>query len=199
MGMKVVQMEFFRWKSWQTDGICVLAPLDIDRVWELHEGISRRNDFPENVFCKMSPMFPKDVQLSDNLYGAGVPVVSYRVKEILEKEVAGSNRIEYLPVKIRNHKGRVASNDYFILNTLDVCDCIDFEKSGVVWNKIDPNFISRCKGLVIRSENIPASYKIFRLQYWGSVVLVRSDLVESLKATELTGLVFLPATGFMGM
>lgn len=191
-------MNFYIWKGGYKEGFCVIQPPEVDDLWELEDGISRIKDFPENAACVMNPEFPKDIQLADYLYGAGVPVISRRLKEILEREVS-DNRFEYLPVEIINHKGRVASHDYFIVNPMDVCDCIDIDKSGVRWNQITSNLISGCKGLVLKKEAIPKGYKLFRLKYWGSKILVRSDLVETLNAADLTGLDFRNTEGYTGI
>ena len=191
-------MEYFIWKAQYTEGVCVIMAPDVERIWELDRGISRINGFPSDTFCEMNPDFPKNIQLADYLYGANIPVIYSKLKEFLEKEVV-INTIEYLPVRIINHKGRVASEDYFILNPLDVCDCIDLDRSGVVWNRIRAKFISGCKGLVLRHEAIPMDYKLFRLKYWEHNIIVSADLVDTLTAAELTGLRFLNVTGYTGI
>ena len=191
-------MAYRMWRCELRGEYCVIDPPIIDRIWELDDGISRIGDFPDDVSCKMSSRYPKNIQLSDNVYGAGVPVISLKLKEFLEKKIL-PNRLEYLPVRIMNHKGRVASNDYFIMNVRDICDCIDLEKSGVEWNQILPTLISRCKGLVLKNELIPEDYKIFRLKNWGYNILVRSDLVTLLQASNFTGLEFMDTTGYTGI
>ncbi len=191
-------MDFLLWRSQLKEGFCVIKPPNIEDIWELNDGISRISDFPADVSCRMNPKFPRDIQLSDNLYGARVPVISRKLKELLGKEVL-HNKVEYLPVQIINHKGRVASKDYFILHPLDVCDCIDVEKSGVGWNQITSNQISSCNSFVLKDEAIPDEYKLFRPKYWGKNILVRRDLVDTLNTAGLTGLVFRDTAGYTGL
>jgi hypothetical protein len=191
-------MNFLLWRSQLREGFCVIKSPAIEHIWELDDGISRISDFPADASCRMDPKFPRDIQLSDNLYGADVPVISRKLKEILEKEVL-HNKVEYLPVRIINHKGRVASKDYFILHPLDVCDCIDVEKSGVLWNQITSDLISGCSSLVLKDEAIPDEYKLFRLKYWGYNILVRRDLVDTLNTAGLTDLVFRETAGYTGL
>jgi hypothetical protein len=191
-------MDYLLWRSESEDGFCAIMDPPVEDIWELDEGISRAAGFPSDVACKMNPDYPKDVQLADNLSGACVPVISDKLKALLEKEVK-VNRIEYLPVKVLNHKGRVASKDYYIFNPLDVCDCIDVQKSGVEWNAINPNLISGCDQLVLKKKAIPPDYQVFRLKYWGYNILVRSDLIDKLNAAGLTGLDFLAPADYTGI
>ncbi|SRR6266511_2134357 len=191
-------MDYSLWRSQLSERFCVIKEPEIEDIWELDEGISRINNFPLDASCKMNPRFPNNIQLADNLYGAVLPVISLKLKENLEREVA-ENRVEYLPVRIINHKGRVASESYFILNPLDVYDCIDLDRSGVEWNKITSNLISYCKGLILKEKSIPEGYKLFRPKYWRSNILVRRDLVETLTKMGFTGLVFRETAGYKGI
>lgn len=191
-------MSYKIWRAMYRESYCVIEPPEIDDEWQLDEGISRAADHPEDVQCVMDPEFPYDIQLADNLYGAGVPIVSSGIKQFLEGEVR-QNRVEYLPVQIVNHKGRVAAEEYFILHPLDVCDCIDIERSGVEWNSITSGLITACGGLVLKDGAIPEDFKLFRPKFWGVNILVRNDLVASLSARRFVGLYFLEAEGYTGM
>lgn len=191
-------MEYRLWRNAYEEGCCVLKPPQLADAWELEDGVSRIAGHPPDVVCEMSPEFPKDIQLSDNLYGPDTPIVSGRVREILEKLVT-HNRVEYLPVKILNHKGRVASTDYFLLHPLDVCDCIDVQASGVQWNAITKGLISRMSGLVLKSDAIPPDFNLFRLRYMGFNILAREDVVAGLRVANLTGLAFRETAGYTGI
>jgi hypothetical protein len=180
------------------DGYCIVKPPDVEDVWELDIGISRKHTFPADASCRMNPRYPKDIGLSDNLYGAGVPVISRKLKEVLENNLA-SDRVEYLPVRIIDHKGRVASGNYFILNPLDIRDCIDTEQSKVEWNSISPDRITTCENLVLKYGRIPQGQKIFRMKHWEYNILVLSDLVDVLNAAGMTGLVFRDIKGYNGI
>jgi hypothetical protein len=191
-------MDYLMWRSDPDEGHCIIKDPPVEKIWQLDEGVSRAANFPDDMSCEMDPRYPKNIQLSDNLAGSVLTVISGKVKAILEKEAA-ANRVEYLPVQIINHKKRLASKDYFILHPLDVCDCIDLDKSGVEWNRITANLICACKGLVLKEDAIPPDYKLFRLKYWGYIILARSDLVDKLKGAGLTGLVFREAKGYTGI
>jgi hypothetical protein len=191
-------MSFLLWKSKYLEGFCVVtAPAGIDKVYELNQGVSRADGFPADAACEMNSDFPKDIQLSDNLYGAGFAVVSNRLKEELEQQRV--NNVEFLPIKIINHKGRIAAKDYFIVNPLDVCDCIDIDKSGVKWNSIAPDKISRCQSLVLRPDQVPPEFQIFRLKFWPNLIAVRSALADRLTSAGFSGLCFRNTETFKGI
>lgn len=191
-------MEFWLWRNATQDGYCTIKTPSMERVWELTQGISRIEEFPDGIECRMNPQRPKDVGLADNIRGAVFPVISGRLRRALEPEIT-QNRVEYIPVRIINHKKRLASDDYFVLNPLDVIDCIDKEASAVEWNAISPGSISYCKGLILKENAIPAGFRLFRLMYWPNNIMIDGDLVASLKTMGLSGLVFRAATGYDGL
>lgn len=190
-------MDFKIWRSTRGDDFCVIKDPDIEKSFELNKGVPRLGSMKEPARCNMDPAFPKEIRLSDNLYGATMPVISLRLKQILES--AGKNKVEYLPVDLFNHKGRKEPEQYFVLHPLDVLECINLEGSGVEWNNITPDRISRCKGLVLNHSAIPENYTIFRPKFWGKLVLIRQDLVDMLLQKDLTGLVFRPVDGYTGI
>ncbi|MFT4538696.1 MAG: hypothetical protein ACI841_001387 [Planctomycetota bacterium] len=191
-------MTFVRWANAYHQGFCAITQPDgITKPRQLLEGVSRAADWPDDIQIRMDPEFPKDLELSDNLYGLDMAVVSMAVKEALEaKQSAG---VEFLPVEIMNHKGRSASKDYFILNPLEIVDCIDIDASGIDWNPLNSSKILGCEGLVLKPDSVPADMQIFRPQSWTKVVMIREELSDALAAANLTSMEFLPAVGYTGV
>ncbi len=58
-------------------------------------------------------------------------VVSKRVKEVIASPELINDDVEYLPVWIYNHKGRLASKDYFLVNPVGSIDALDHEASDI--------------------------------------------------------------------
>lgn len=130
--------------------------------------------------------------------GYGEFIVSGKFKEFLEKN-APNNQIEFLPIKIINFKGKVFSENHFLLNPLDIFDAIDKKASGVTWNTIDSSKISCCEKLIINESVIPEGSHIFRLKNWPSHKLISSDLAEKIKAEKITGVYFKDTYDFTGI
>jgi hypothetical protein len=124
-------------------------------------------------------------------------VVSGRLKEqIAAADSAG--QIEFLPVTILNHKGRVASEDYFFLNPVGSVDCIDIEKSGVEWNDIDDTVISSFEQLVLKEDAVPPGVALFRPLHGTKTILVSRSLADRLETDGLTGLYFVEPDEYQG-
>jgi hypothetical protein len=192
-------MSFLVWRpGTMKDGICQLRDVQgVEDSFEIDEGVSRLDGWPAGAFAAMDPDFPKDIGLADSLYGAGFVVVSGNARRLLDAQ--GVNHVEFLPIRIVNHKGRKASDDYFIVNPLDVCDCIDLDASGVKWNAIDPESLSGCKKLVLREGVIPPEYKLFRLGSWKNVIVIRRGLADRMLEAKLSGLMFIEPHEYTGL
>src|SRR5437870_4975431 len=89
-----------------SDGACMLGGLrEVEKQWQLFEGVSRAKDFPDDASFRMDPSFPKDIRLEDSIRNDdSLLVVSERVKDFLKAEKVPGQ--EMLPVAIFNHKGR---------------------------------------------------------------------------------------------
>jgi hypothetical protein len=105
---------------------------------------------------------------------------------------------KYHHEKNLNHKKKLASKDYFLLNPLSVVDCVDIEASEVEWDVIRTDFIESCASLVVQDSRVPTDVHVFRPKHLESDILVRSELVDALKAARLEGLVFTRTEDFQG-
>ena len=120
---------FLIWENSYVEGFCVLTGLKgFNQPWLLAKGVALANNWPSDATFSMSPDYPTDMKLSDQVFGGSYRVVSIRLKEALSS-IDESSNIEFLPVSILNHKGRLASKDYFIMNPLDSIDCINQDES----------------------------------------------------------------------
>ena len=188
---------FVIWSKTYQEGFCVVKPPSgIKKAYQLDTGVSRAEGWPSDVACQMSPDYPKDIELSDNLFGARLAVVSGRIQAALVGE--NVNHVEFLPLTILNHKGRVAATDYSIMNPLDICDCIDMEQSEVTRNPVDGESIMSCKRLVFRDDSIPPKWKVFRPKFATARILIRADIVKTLEAIGCSGIVGMDPLQYTG-
>lgn len=188
-------MSHLIWLSHTEPGHCVLSPTRIKKVGRLYAGEQVPEDFGQPIQYTMSDLFPDDIALSDN-YEKGQVIVSARLRAALTPLLAGQS-VQFLPAKIINHKGRVAAEDYAILHPHAVVDAIDIEASQVDWSELAKNEIDYCKGLVLK--DLPADTPpLFRLKYWGSVLVVTTELAATLQSGGFVGLRFLEPKQFTG-
>lgn len=189
--------DFQLWRSRYVEGYCVVAqPAGITKSFQLSRGISRAAGWPAGLLCRMSDDYPKDIEPPDSLFGAGLVVVSPRVRALLD--AAGPAQLELLPVGIADHKGRVVADDYAIVNPLQVVDAIDIGASEVAWNKIKPDLIASCARLVVDAARVPETAAVFRLKHLEHLVVVRADLAAVLDAAGLVGLALRDPALFTG-
>lgn len=191
-------MDYMLWRPGRKiDGICrVKGVQGVQDAFELTEGTSRIQGWPEDARYPMDPSFPKDVALADSLYNPTVLLVSARVKIFLED--ARVNNVEFLRASVVNHKGRIASSDYYIVNPQDICDCIDIKSSGVQWNDLDPDSICLCDSLVLRTDVIPQCFQMFRLHRWRKLIVIRRELADAMNAADFTGLNICDPANYQG-
>jgi hypothetical protein len=143
----------------------------------------------KDVRFHMDPGFPKQIQLPDyveNLHGH--IIVSARFKDLVQRHQ--SEHLQCLPITIIDHKGRVASTEYWFLNPYRLQDAIDQKASALTWNKIDPTRISGCGRLVLDESRIDQGAHLFRLAHMPTRPVMSATLADAVQAAGMTGVDF---------
>jgi hypothetical protein len=188
--------EYFVWQYRTVPDACVLNKFSgLEDAFRLRQGVPLLDGFPSDVAFHMDPDFPNNLRLVDNLLNSDrAMVVSPALRDYLDKRRIP--KVEYLPVSIIDHRGRVASADYAIVHPIDPVDCIDRDRSDFTESRITPGQIGRFRKLAIDNTRVPADRQIIRLQgFWGAT-LVRADLVRDLSEGAFSGLSFLPVSKY---
>jgi hypothetical protein len=177
---------------------CGLTALNgVDRQYEIKKGISRLKDFPVDAYFNMDKQYKKQVALSDNLANIeGMPVLSNRLKAFVQAR--NPSNVEFLTVQIRDHKDKQIKDAYHIMNPMEVVDCIDKDKSRLMWNPIDKDMIAGVYSLVLKIEKINPELLLFRPKYLERRVFVRNDFAEEIRAGGFTGVEFREILGYVG-
>jgi uncharacterized protein DUF1629 len=128
-----------------------------------------------------------------NAFG-GFPV-SPKVKEIFEAEPS----IEFIPIKIADHRKKVVATDYVLANPLGLVDCIDMKKSEVVMDSLDPTEIFGIDKLVLMPGKIPKDRHVFRVVGRPSMLLLSPKIMKAIEAAKPTGVECFPADGFSNL
>jgi hypothetical protein len=188
---------FLVWESDVDPPFCTLTTIGgVERDWELQRGVSRRKGFPADAEFSMNPDFPRDRKLADNIpNGSQLVVVSRAVKETVE--AAQPPKVEYLPVRIIDHKGRLAADDYLIVNPFDPQECIDLERSDLMWNAIEPDLICGCYKLVLDETKIAEGTKIFMAKHLPATVFIHRELADTLTDAGFSGVDFVELDEYM--
>ena len=170
-------------------------PNNLERQYELIKGVFRSADWPDDIAFIFSKNRPEGMNLNDyvrNKYGW--LIISERFKLILEK--FNVENIEYLPIQINNHKGRLASKDYWIANFIKLTKAVDRESSTFEASPLDESKVFSFDKLVLTDEVEKAGPLIFRMDEEPMMILVREDLVSRIKEEGLTGMKFTETKDF---
>ena len=126
--------KYFEIRYADVKGACTVDYLsDRESVWSLSIGESVQQAWPDDMSFRMSPERPKDVALVDHIdNNESALLVSPRFSDFLRAQDLPD--LEFLPVRMLDHKGRIASSDYRVVNCLRVVDCVDQQKSDFRWD-----------------------------------------------------------------
>ena len=182
-------MSFVIWRAGDEGNTCRLEGLQgWDDDWKLQEGVSVAAEYPDGTYYRMDPDHPKRVRLSDCLANQNaLPVISNRLKSFIEDK--GLPDVEFLPVTIINHKGRIPSRDYWIVNPTRTVDCLDVEASQVTYSPFDGT-IDLMKRMVLNEDRIADDVTIFRVLNVPGPVLLLTELADEIQAAGFTALLW---------
>jgi hypothetical protein len=170
---------------------CILGFIKgFENNYKLSKGHSVAKEWPDDVTFLMDPDFKKRIKLSDNLVnGNGYIIASPKLQDFLKKKEVPN--IEFLPVQIVNHKKKVETTEYALVNQVTMQDCVDTKKSDLVWNKINPDDVSIVKKLVLNEGKVDPRASLFRMKHVVDLIIVRRDLADAITAEGFTGIEFI--------
>lgn len=164
-------------------------PEGLVRKYELLKGISRAKDWPAGLCAQFSDYRPDGVKLTDWIANPfGWVFISGAFKKLLQEHQI--KNIEYLPIKIKDHEGQLASKEYWIINFLTHVEAVDRTQSIFEIDAAEKDKISRFDQLVLNKNVSSDETLIFRLKEQPRLVLVREDIVNEIKKAKFTGLKF---------
>jgi hypothetical protein len=183
--------DYLVWEAHWKDGWCRLGDLEnVDESYRLLYGESYAKEFPAKARFKMDPDFPNDTLLADCLLNLlGELVVSQPVVELLQREKLP--KVEYLPVKVLDHRGRSVGQPYSIVHPVSPVDCLDIKACEPTWSASDPEDILFLKHLVIDAKRVEPKRRLFRCASHATPKIIHRSLAKALTAAKLTGLKFL--------
>lgn len=154
--------------------------------WRAGEGARFGKDFPKDAKLFMNKENP-GIKLSPLLgTSRNMLLGSREFKEAIEKHC--KNEIEYLPFTLYDHRKRVHSRDYFIINPIGTFDCLDFKESVIKWDDEDPKEIIRIKKHVLDRKKMEAAPQLFRVDRDPSVYVVGLEVAREFKAHDFSNI-----------
>jgi hypothetical protein len=187
-------MDYLIWDATYAGNAChLLGVINVEYSHRLVEGYEYGDTFPQDARMSMSPHFKKDTKLVDDVMNAErVKVCSKALVDFLKAK--NLKNVEYLPLTIRDHKKKVASTEYSIVNPIGLQDAIDMNASIPRLNAFDKT-VDGVKQLVFDKSRIDPEVRLFRFAGLTRPVVIEKTLADELTAQNFVGLSFLdPST-----
>ena len=128
----------------------------------------------------------------------GLQFVSENFRQVVEELEPGLH--EFFPFQLRNGKrGDPAPQQYYVMNIMTQCDCIDYEQGGVSVDRrhdgsityFSPERISH-EGMVLKSDIIVGKH-LWRAKYLGGSFFISDDFMALYRKRKLQYLERAPA------
>lgn len=188
-------MRYYEWTA-NSEGNCIVWHIqsfhwkdDFELSWRLMEG----RLFGETEWnIKAVAYWDEERPLTDLPFNPNIPFHSARLKVLLEGLGLGSD-IQYLPIRLIGEKSGREVGVYYVANFLRRVPCLDLEHSigveffGPDW--IRPEQRGKLAGVfkaALKKEAI-GDARLFRVEEWEYIVVVREDVKQAIEAAGITG------------
>jgi hypothetical protein len=161
--------------------------------WAVSQGVSLAANPPGKLTMSMYADEPRNTVLPDYVQNMDtLLIVSPRLRAFLEAQQVSN--VEYYPLEIKDHKGKVASADYVIAHLTNPVDCIDVEASGVTWTGqgLETQRIMFLDRLALDPAKVPQERTLFFARYFNEVPVLRRELAEAMKQENFTNMKIVP-------
>jgi len=183
--------------GYNTGAVISTPPAGSPPLHVFFEGKRLAKKFPAKASVRFADSFPKLIKVLDVVTSEfRVPIVSAKVRALLE-ELSGKD-LEFLPVTLLDHKGKVASRDHFFLNPLRIEDVIDMQRSKFERDRFEPDQISELAELHLKPAAVPADAHLFRAKTKLNQIFIDDAADDAFEKAKVTGLRLFPAEGWDG-
>ncbi len=152
----------------------------------IRAGLSVADTVASDCSIHCDPSEPDRTIFVNHLENIGCHViVSERLKDFLVSQALPN--VEYLRLKVYNHKDRPISQSYYIVNPINPIDCLDLDTCVVTWKterQIRPKRMEAFETDPIKCAALPA---LFRAQTLSKYLLIHRDLAAAMDAEGFEG------------
>lgn len=164
---------------------CVTYRFEIDDLdyWdEFRRSYFRGQPLPAGWCMPPVEFGATDKPLHDFVWGSEVPFVSKRAKQALET-ITG-NDVQFWPI------GKVKGRDYFIFNVINLIDCLDLDRSEILYASDEPEKVLGVRKAVFVRRRLPEDVVVFKVPQDTGIIYSTGALVDCIREHELTGVGF---------
>ncbi|NMO18351.1 hypothetical protein HPC49_34240 [Pyxidicoccus fallax] len=150
---------------------------------------------------RAAPYYPKDPRIQFRPENPGIKLssllgstLSYlTVSSALKETIATfcqDIEVEYLPFDLYDHKGRLYSRDYFIINPIGTRDCLDIEAAGLI--RGPEGSIIKVRNYVVAPAKAASLPNLFRIQEDPMTYVIGAPLAEAIREKGFTNVLLKP-------
>jgi len=181
-------------KFFRLQNLGSLSDPDLCRIEDPPRGIGLHKFCPA-LGDRASPYYPPDpriqlreeqpgIQLS-SLLGNNINylIVSTAFKETIEAHCQDVE-IEYLPFDLYDHRGRLYSRDYFIINPIGLYDCLDEATSGIEYGP--EGSVVAINHPQLHPNKVAGAPALFRVHHKPTVYIIDEALAAAIREKGFT-------------
>jgi hypothetical protein len=154
--------------------------------FRLAEGQPTDDVYPEEAAIYLDPYSPGLTFASLLGNSIGFLMVCTAVKEVIAQLNVAP--IELRPLAIYNHKRRLHSRDYWAVNPLAILDCVDRQRSTILYSSEKPTDIVAIDRLVFRTDRLAKAPDLFRIPERRGSYFASDRLLASLQGKGFTNI-----------
>lgn len=160
--------------------------LNMEKMLRLLMGVSLADDMPTNLQFTADPDYPNDLLMLDSFGNTqSVIPISPKLKTFLEQK--NIPNLEFIPVDMLDHKGRVITQ-YFLLHSTEVIDAIDKDETDLEVDDLNEEMYDSVDDLTLIDESVPSHIQIFRVKGLYDVTCISKTLAKEIDDNGFTGI-----------
>lgn len=145
----------------------------------------------EMTAMKMDRDFRRHTRLGDLVVNADdLLIASPRMAALLSEH---ESALEFLPLLIRDHKGKIATKDHVVVHPTPSIDCLN-ESCVEERNSLDEHWVYRMPSMRLVERKIPKKRRLFRVQGVRGCSVVHQSLASAIEEADLSGVCFWPVS-----
>lgn len=167
------------------NGIVVGGIENYDDDHKLELGVDLASGFPDDVYVEMLEDFPDNTVPTDVIRNRKeLIIVSERLKHFLEERKIP--QLQFLPIAIRDHKGKPLPKQHFILNPQPGIECFDLKASKPTYSDLYDERIIQMESFVPNATVCKSLPDIIRPKgIWH--LMISKSLAKAIDSAGMTG------------
>lgn len=152
--------------------------------WKVGFGNTATKDWPSDASIYLRKTSGK--QLTDLLKTIkNTLFVSKRLRQVIERHCRDI-QVELLPFTLYDHRKRVLSQDYVIVNPIGTIDCLDLKASDILWDEDKPDKVLDVNKIVLSAKKLKNAPALFRIKEAPTSYIISFPLAKELHDGDYT-------------